>query len=301
MRVHFIGVGDAVMQQLALILENRGDLVEGSDLVQGNYLPKTAGWFPEKLDSDLDLVIVAPHIRSDNPELQFALTLGLEIGSKAELIHKLTQHATRVVIAGNGGRAAVCALILHVMDYHKRPLDYFLDTHNRDVADMVSYGGKSDFILIEDPMFGTTVLGERSLRTFYRPNIALITDLQWEASPECPTERDFLDYSQIFVDDIVKGGSITYNMEDAKLVGLVEASENTIRKLPFGTAEHFKEQGEVFLTTPEGAMPALHLGDLKWVEGAKWICQHMGVDTDDFFEALASFEGYPENTEKCIR
>ena len=32
--------------------------------------------------------------------------------------------------------------------------------------------------------------------------------------------------------------------------------------------------------------------------GAKWICQHMGVDEDDFYEAIASFKGASKRLEK---
>ena len=32
--------------------------------------------------------------------------------------------------------------------------------------------------------------------------------------------------------------------------------------------------------------------------GAKWICQHMGVDEDDFYEAIVSFKGASKRLEK---
>ena len=32
--------------------------------------------------------------------------------------------------------------------------------------------------------------------------------------------------------------------------------------------------------------------------GAKWICQHMGIDEDDFYEAIATFSGASKRLEK---
>jgi len=32
--------------------------------------------------------------------------------------------------------------------------------------------------------------------------------------------------------------------------------------------------------------------------GAKWICQHMGIDEDDFYEAIATFKGASKRLEK---
>ena len=40
-------------------------------------------------------------------------------------------------------------------------------------------------------------------------------------------------------------------------------------------------------------MPLEIFGDhnLQNLAGAKWICQHMGIDEEDFYEAIASFKG----------
>src|SRR5690606_26817148 len=32
--------------------------------------------------------------------------------------------------------------------------------------------------------------------------------------------------------------------------------------------------------------------------GAKWICQHMGIDEEDFYEAISSFKGASRRLEK---
>jgi UDP-N-acetylmuramate: L-alanyl-gamma-D-glutamyl-meso-diaminopimelate ligase len=38
--------------------------------------------------------------------------------------------------------------------------------------------------------------------------------------------------------------------------------------------------------------------NLQNLAGAKWICQHMGIDEDDFYEAIASFTGASKRLEK---
>ena len=47
-------------------------------------------------------------------------------------------------------------------------------------------------------------------------------------------------------------------------------------------------------------MPLEIFGDhnLQNLAGAKWICQHMGIDEDDFYEAIASFTGASKRLEK---
>ena len=38
--------------------------------------------------------------------------------------------------------------------------------------------------------------------------------------------------------------------------------------------------------------------NLNNLAGAKWICQHMGIDEDDFYEAIGSFSGASKRLEK---
>ena len=81
---------------------------------------------------------------------------------------------------------------------------------------------------------------------------------------------------------------------------MVEASENQIRKLPYQTPQYKVENGETLLETPEGPMPIEVFGahNLNNLAGAKWICQHMGIDEDDFYEAISTFKGASKRLEK---
>ncbi|MCB0453637.1 MAG: peptidoglycan synthetase, partial [Aequorivita sp.] len=79
MRIHFIAIGGSAMHNLALALHQKGDTVTGSDdevfepsksrLKNKGLLPEKEGWFPEKLTSEIDAVILGMHAKADNPEL----------------------------------------------------------------------------------------------------------------------------------------------------------------------------------------------------------------------------------------
>lgn len=81
---------------------------------------------------------------------------------------------------------------------------------------------------------------------------------------------------------------------------MVEASENPIRKLAYHTPEYSVEDGQTLLETPEGDLPIEVFGkhNLNNLAGAKWICQHMGIDEDDFYEAISTFKGASKRLEK---
>ena len=91
-----------------------------------------------------------------------------------------------------------------------------------------------------------------------------------------------------------------YNEEDVTVKKVAEESTNTIRRLPYQTPTYSVKDGVTLLDTPEGPMPIEVFGahNLNNLAGAKWICQNMGVDEADFYEAIASFKGASKRLEK---
>ena len=134
MNVHFIAIGGAAMHNLAIALHNKGYRVTGSDdvifdpsksrLEAKGLLPEEFGWFPEKITADLDAIVLGMHAKADNPELLKAQELGLTIYSYPEFLYEQSKHKTRVVIGGSHGKTTITSMILHVMHYHDREVDY---------------------------------------------------------------------------------------------------------------------------------------------------------------------------------
>jgi UDP-N-acetylmuramate: L-alanyl-gamma-D-glutamyl-meso-diaminopimelate ligase len=91
-----------------------------------------------------------------------------------------------------------------------------------------------------------------------------------------------------------------YNEEDENVKEVVESSENHIKKYPYTTPSHFIENGITYIETAEGDLPLEIFGkhNLQNLAGAKWICQHMGIDEDAFYEAIGSFSGASKRLEK---
>ena len=89
MKVHFIAIGGSAMHNLALALHHKGITVTGSDdeilepsksrLAKYGLLPAEIGWFPEKITSDINAVILGMHARIDNPEMLRAKELGVKM------------------------------------------------------------------------------------------------------------------------------------------------------------------------------------------------------------------------------
>ncbi len=310
MNVHFIAIGGSAMHNLALALHQKGYHVTGSDdeifepsksrLAAKGLLPETYGWFPEKITDSLDAIVLGMHAKVDNPELLKAQELGLKLYSYPEFLYEQSKDKTRVVIGGSHGKTTITSMILHVMNYHGKEVDYMVGAQLEGFDVMVKLTEENDFIVLEGDEYLSSPIDRRPKFHLYKPNIALLSGIAWDHINVFPTYENYVEQFSIFVDSIVKGGSITYNAEDAEVARVVEASNNTIRKLPYVTPSYTVENGQTLLETNEGPLPVEIFGkhNLNNLAGAKWICQHMGVDEDDFYEAIATFKGASKRLEK---
>ena len=310
MNVHFIAIGGAAMHNLALALHNKGYKVTGSDdtifepsksrLEAKGLLPDAFGWYPEKITSDLEAIVLGMHAKADNPELLKAQELGVKIYSYPEFLYEQAKNKTRVVIGGSHGKTTITSMILHVMHYHNRDVDYMVGAQLEGFDVMVKLTEENDFIVLEGDEYLSSPIDMRPKFHLYKPNIALLSGIAWDHINVFPTYENYVEQFSIFVDSIVRGGSINYNEEDPEVKRVVEASENQIRKIAYKTPEYTVEDGETLLETPEGPMPIEVFGahNLNNLAGAKWICQHMGIDEDDFYEAISTFKGASKRLEK---
>ncbi|MEM6516622.1 MAG: Mur ligase family protein [Bacteroidota bacterium] len=310
MNIHFIAIGGAAMHNLAIALHNKGYTITGSDdtifepsksrLDKKGLLPDEFGWFPEKINTDLDAIVLGMHAKADNPELLKAKQLGLKIYSYPEFLYEQCKEKTRVVIGGSHGKTTITSMILHVMHYHERDVDFMVGAQLEGFDVMVKLTKENDFIVLEGDEYLSSAIDPRPKFHLYKPNIALLSGIAWDHINVFPTYENYVQQFSIFVDSIVLGGSINYNEEDTDVKRVVEASDNAIRKIPYYTPEYRVEDGQTFLATPEGDLPIEIFGNhnLNNLAGAKWICQHMGIDEDDFYEAIATFTGASKRLEK---
>lgn len=310
MLLHFIAIGGSAMHNLALALHDKGYTISGSDdviyepalsrLKAQGLLPDTMGWNPSRIHKNLDAVILGMHAKKDNEELLRARDLGLPIYSYPEFLYEQSKTKTRVVIGGSHGKTTITSMILHVMKYHGRNIDYMVGAQLEGFDRMVRLTDTNDFILLEGDEYLSSALDPRPKFHLYKPNIALLSGIAWDHINVFRTFEDYVDQFRIFLDTIVAGGSITYNEEDPVLKQLVEEAGRPIRKLSYRTPEYTVEDGTTYLETPEGPMPIAVFGrhNLSNLAGAKWICQHMGIDEEEFYEAIASFTGASKRLEK---
>ena len=307
---HFIAIGGSAMHNLAMALHAKGYQVTGSDdaifepsksrLEKKGILPKELGWFPEKITTDLESVILGMHAKADNPELLKAQELGLKIYSYPEFLYEQSKHKTRVVIGGSHGKTTITSMILHVMHYHNIAVDYMVGAQLEGFDTMVHLTDENDFMVLEGDEYLSSPIDRRPKFHLYQPNIALISGIAWDHINVFPTYENYVEQFEIFIKMITNGGILIFNEDDAEVKRVAEIATNPIRKLPYHTPKYKVDNGVTLLETPDGDMPIEVFGahNLNNLAGAKWVCQNMGVDQEGFYEAIASFKGASKRLEK---
>ena len=111
MRIHLIAIGGSAMHNMAIALKLKGVKVSGSDdaifspskerLAKHNLLPNELGWFPSKINNNLDAIILGMHAKENNPEIKEAKKLKIPIFSYPEYIYNQSKNKKRIVIGGS--------------------------------------------------------------------------------------------------------------------------------------------------------------------------------------------------------
>ncbi|GET44730.1 Mur ligase [Capnocytophaga felis] len=264
MRVHFIFSEDIVLQNLMSEL-SKTEIVTSKN---------------EEITTEIDLVVVSTEISETHPDVLKASNLGLKTIFYPEFIHEYFKNKTRVVITGSKGKENVLAMVLHTMNFHDIPVSYFIE--NPINGKQFQVIDNTEFVLIEGDENSISNNNFQAKFLSYQPTVALITGISSEENSE--------KYSS-FIDSLTKGGILIYNEEDSLLKNIVETCENPIRKLEYKTPCYETDGKSIFLLTDEGQLLLKNIQSQEVinVEGAKWVCQNMGIDEVDFYEAMVSF------------
>jgi len=312
MNIHFVAIGGSAMHNLAIALHEKGYIVTGSDdaifepsksrLEAKGLLPEKMGWFPEKISSKLNAIILGMHAKSNNPELLKAQELGLKIYSYPEFLFEQSKNKTRVVIGGSHGKTTITAMILHVLNYCGKQVDFMVGAQLEGFNTMVHLTNENEFMLLEGDEYLTSPIDLRPKFHLYKPNIALLSGIAWDHINVFPTFENYVQQFSEFIKTITNGGILVYNEEDEVLKKIVEQANNQIKLYPYKTPNYSIDKGITYMQTSLGNMPLEIFGkhNLQNIAGAQWVCLHMGIGEDDFYEAISSFKGANKRLEKIF-
>ncbi len=306
---HFIAIGGAVMHNLALSMVEKGDRISGSDdeiyepsrsrLEQAGILPAEKGWFPEKIHSGLDGIILGMHARQNNPELIRALELGIPVFSFPEFIYNQSRDKKRVVISGSHGKTSITSIILHVLKYHRIDFDYLVGAQIEGFDLMVKLSN-APVIIIEGDEYLTSPLDQRPKFFHYKHDILLMSGIAWDHFNVFPTFENYTEQFEKLVGQTPENGTFIYCQEDPIVDMLGKNCQvNGVNRIPYKAHPYQILAGKTFISTPVGAVEIAIFGEhnLQNLQGALEICRSLKLQDSQFYEAIQTFKGAAKRQE----
>ncbi|MFY8184886.1 MAG: UDP-N-acetylmuramate--L-alanine ligase, partial [Bacteroidia bacterium] len=314
MRIHLIAIGGSAMHNMALSLHYKGYNVTGSDdeinepsktrLAKAGILPTEIGWFPNKITNDIDAVILGMHAREDNPELVRARELGLKIYSYPEYIYEQTKDKTRIVIGGSHGKTTITSMILHVFKKMNIDSDFMVGAQLVGFDTMVKLTKEAKYAVIEGDEYLASPIDRRPKFHLYHPNIAIVSGIAWDHINVFPTYDMYVDQFRVFIKLIEENGTLIYCENDKDLKALADEKVNPkITQQAYGIPAHTIENGITSLQFKGKNIPLEIFGDhnLMNMNGARLVCNSIGISDEEFYVAIASFTGAAKRLELVKR
>ena len=291
------------MHDLAIAMKEAGHSVTGSDenikdlvatkLLNHNLIPEKYGWFPEKIDPSLQVVIIGSHIKAENLELKRALELNLTIYSFPEFIYKKSADKQRLVVTGSHGKTMITSLIIHVLNFHKRKFDYVVNAQVSGIDRQVRLSN-APLIIIEGQEVMASSIDRTPAFLKYQHHIGVISGIEWQKSEDYPTKDEYTRQFGLFGAATPKGGVLVYFELDHVVAVLSHLNRPDVLLVPYKTHASIQENGQEFLiTSSKERVPLKITGkhNLQSISAAQEAVKKIGITSEMFYQAIPSFAG----------
>lgn len=301
--IHFIAIGGSAMHNLAIALYEKGLQVSGSDdeifepsltrLKKRGLLPDKLGWFPKKITTELDAVVLGMHAKKDNPELLEAKKKNIKIYSYPEFLYEQTKYKKRIVIGGSHGKTTTTAIVMHILKSININFDYMVGAQLEGFENMVKLTESAEYAIFEGDEYLTSPIDLKPKFHWYKPHIALLTGIAWDHINVFPTFENYCLQFERFTQLLEKNATLIYFEDDEELEKIAKNTAKDLKLIPYKTADYKIKENKTFLIKDENEIEIKLFGkhNLQNISGAYHICKQIGVSDEDFYKAIPTFSG----------
>ena len=297
------------MHQLALALKRQGYKVTGSDdeitdpaksnLNTAGLLPAKFGWYPEKINSELDAVVLGMHAKADNPELIAAKKAGIPVYSFPQYVYEVSKNKKRVVVAGSHGKTTITSMIMHILKHQGVAFDYLVGAKVAGFDQSVQLTD-APLIILEGDEYPASVEEKRPKIFFYHPHISVLSGVAWDHINVFPTYKIYFNQFEQYLTGLEANTKLFYNNEDGEVRRVVVLAGNKLSATPYETPPYHYENGFPIMDTANGPVKVSVFGrhNLLNMQAAIDVCMELGISKNDCYTAIASFTGAARRLEK---
>jgi len=187
--IHFVGIGGVGLSAIARILIAQGFRVSGSDRSESVYTAALAqegatiyiGHAAENING-ADALIITSAVNVDHVEVAAARQVGIPVYKRSDIIASIMTGKQVIAVAGTHGKTTTTAMIAHILIKTGRDPSYIIGGTLTTTGQNSGVGTGSAFV-IEADEYDNMFHG-------LRPNIAVVTNVEWDHPDFFPTEGD---------------------------------------------------------------------------------------------------------------
>ena len=226
--IYFIGIGGTAMASVAVALSQAGHRVTGSDTSfyppMSDYLKEHeiecfCGYKPEHiLTSKPDCVVVGNAVSRGNPELEVALNERMNIVSMPEIVSReFIGNNRSIVITGTHGKTTTTSLATWLLEEGGVQPGFLIGgiAENFNSGCRASDKKSGGYFITEGDEYDTAFFDKRSKFLHYRPDIAVINNIEFDHADIFNSLDDIVKSFRQFIALIPSNGVLLINGHDA--------------------------------------------------------------------------------------
>jgi len=302
--VHLIGIGGAGMSGIARIMLQRGYTVSGSDLRDGRNLDElralgamiAIGHDATNITQP-DCAVVSSAVPRDNPERQQAEQRGIPVLLRAQMLAELAGDDVSVFVAGTHGKTTTTSMTIVALHAAGHDPSFSVGGALNEAGTNAHAG--------QDPLFIAEADESDRSFLFYRPRIAVLTNLELDHPEEFTSLEDVVGAFVEFVRPQPEPPAVVLCLDDPVLRGEMLPHLETLgaQVLTYGTDPSARlralidQRGQAVRVVFDGEeLAPLTLGvpgrhNIVNALGALAACHLVGADLNDAMAGLAQFTG----------
>jgi UDP-N-acetylmuramate: L-alanyl-gamma-D-glutamyl-meso-diaminopimelate ligase len=169
---------------------------------------------------------------------------------------------------------------------------------------MANLEEKNTIAVIEGDEYLASPIDRRPKFHLYQANIGLITGLAWDHINVFPTYAEYVKQFDVFAKGIRPGDHLVYCAQDEGLVQLVKQGHYAAEVVPYYMPDHYINHQQQTVIRYEGKEYPLQVfgaHNLMNMDGARHVCNLLGIHDADFYQAITGFKGAAKRLEPIYR
>lgn len=189
--IHFVGIKGVAMTALAILAQEKGIAVSGSDVEEEFPTDKTLhhfsiacenGFSASHMKSDVDLVVyTGAHQGINNIEVQAAIKQGVQVLSHGKALGLFMEGKRGITVAGSHGKTTASAMIAHILTKLDKDPSFAIGCGEILSLKTSGHAGKGEFFVAEGDEYVTDPAEDATPRFMWQhPEVLIITNIDFD-------------------------------------------------------------------------------------------------------------------------